>query len=282
MTMKVNEAELLEKFGIEIIPIAMNDLKVKYDQYLKDHPKEVAKEVAEMKEKHYFNQVTDAQVQTVVVLKRTFEQWALEENLMAIATMCWAPMVREFGISACFILSEVCDDGLPCICETDILGAVTAVLTMAASRYAEPMFLADLTIRNPENENSELLWHCGVFAKTLARDDTEKDRLLEVGIHHGRPAGCVGRWELKKGDIRILRLGTRDGEYSLFMGTSHAIDGPYTKGSYVWVEVDDWDKWEERLIYGPYIHHVVGTYQDVVPALKEACRYLKIKPDLMD
>ena len=28
-------------------------------------------------------------------------------------------------------------------------------------------FLADLTIRHPENENAELLWHCGPFLKPL-------------------------------------------------------------------------------------------------------------------
>ena len=65
----------------------------------------IAEEVAEMKSRHYFNCVTDEQVETVVVLKRTFEEWALEENLAAIATNCWAPMVKEFGISACFFIT---------------------------------------------------------------------------------------------------------------------------------------------------------------------------------
>ena len=283
LTMKVNEAELLEKFGIEIVPIAMNDLRAKFDEYQKTHAEELKADAEEMKKKHFFNDgLGDEQVNTIVCLKRTLEQWALDENLAGIATMCWAPVIREFGISVCFVLSEVCDDGLPCICETDVMGAVTAVLTLAASRYEQPMFLADLTIRNPENENSELLWHCGVFAKSLARDDNDKDRALEVGYHHGRPNGCVGRWELQKGDITIVRVGSRGGEYSMFLGKAKAIDGPYTKGSYVWVETDDWDRWETKLIYGPYIHHVVGTYTEVKDALIEACRYLPITPDPVD
>ena len=279
LTMKTNEMELLTKLGVEIVPIAMNDLKEMFDNYLKENEASVAEEVAEMKKRHHFVPGADESVRTIVGLKRTLEKWALDQNLAAIATMCWKPMVREFGISACFVLSEICDDGLPCICETDLHGAITAALTLAACRYNEPMFLADVTIRNPENENSELLWHCGVFAKSLARTDTEKDRTLEVGAHHGRPAGWVGRWELKKGDISVIRFGVRDGEYSLFMGKSKAIDGPYTKGSYVWIEVDDWDKWETKLIYGPYIHHVVGTYQEVIPVLTEACRFLPITAD---
>lgn len=67
----------------------------------------------------------------------------------------------------------------------------------------------------------------------------------------------------------------------MFLGHAKAIDGPYTKGSYVWIEVDDWDKWEKKLIYGPYIHHCIGIYADVLPVLEEACRYLPIKADLV-
>lgn len=51
-------------------------------------------------------------------------------------------------------------------------------------------------------------------------------------------------------------------------------------GSYVWVKVDDWSKWEKKLIYGPYIHHCVGIYQDVRGVLQEACRYIPgLQPD---
>ncbi|WP_343208191.1 fucose isomerase [Anaerolentibacter hominis] len=276
-SVKYNEMELLTKFGIEIVPIAMSDLKFMFDNYMKENAAKVDEEAAVMKKTHNFIDVTDEQVRTIVGLKRTIEEWALKENLNGVATMCWKPMTDTFGISACFILSEICDDGLPCICETDVHGAIGAVLTLAAARYTTPMFLADLTIRNPENKNSELLWHCGVFAKSLAREDST----LNVGVHHGRPAGAVGQWQLKKGDLNIVRFDGFSNDYSMFLGRAKAIDGPYTKGSYVWIEVDDWDKWEKKLIYGPYIHHCVGIYADVLPILEEACRYLPVKADLV-
>ena len=64
------------------------------------------------------------------------------------------------------------------------------------------------------------------------------------------------------------------------MGAAEAVDGPVTVGSYVWVKVDDWSKWEKKLIYGPYIHHCVGIYQDVRGVLQEACRYIPgLQPD---
>ena len=60
------------------------------------------------------------------------------------------------------------------------------------------------------------------------------------------------------------------------------IDGPYTKGTYLWVEVENWKRLEARLVEGPYIHHCVGIHKDVVPVLYEACKYLGITPDLYD
>jgi hypothetical protein len=57
-------------------------------------------------------------------------------------------------------------------------------------------------------------------------------------------------------------------------GEGHTTDGPATRGTYVWMEVGDWPMWEDRLVQGPYIHHVSGTYGHHAAALYEACRYL--------
>ena len=35
------------------------------------------------------------------------------------------------------------------------------------------------------------------------------------------------------------------------------IEGPQTHGTYIWVEFDNLQKIEDRLIDGPYIHHFV-------------------------
>ncbi|MCL2285464.1 MAG: fucose isomerase, partial [Firmicutes bacterium] len=51
-------------------------------------------------------------------------------------------------------------------------------------------------------------------------------------------------------------------------------DGPKSTGTYVWMEVDDWVKWERKLIEGPYIHHVVGIHGNLINGLKEACKYI--------
>ena len=43
----------------------------------------------------------------------------------------------------------------------------------------------------------------------------------------------------------------------------------------VWVEVDpSWTRWEEKLMFGPFIHHVGGIYGDYADVFEEDVRYL--------
>ena len=66
------------------------------------------------------------------------------------------------------------------------------------------------------------------------------------------------------------------------MGNAKGIEGPYTKGTYLWVEVENLKRLEDKLVCGPYIHHCVGIHKKVVPVLYEACRYIGVKPDFYD
>ena len=88
--------------------------------------------------------------------------------------------------------------------------------------------------------------------------------------------------EAKHGPMTLARFDGDNGEYSLLLGHAKGIDGPFTKGTYLWVEVANLKRLEAKVVEGPYIHHCVGLHGDVVPVLYEACKYLGIKPDLYD
>jgi L-fucose isomerase-like protein len=151
-------------------------------------------------------------------------------------------------------------------------------MLQAANRYKEPIFFSDLTIRHPEKNNSELLWHCGNFPYSLkAKDSPASVRW------HGEVFPGVAHWRLKKGEITVARFDGDKGSYSLLMGHAHSVEGPDTSGTYLWVEVNDWPLWEEKFIRGPYIHHVAGIYGKFAPVLYEACRYIpELIPDAVD
>lgn len=268
-SVKCNEGELLERYGMDLVPLTLTELKKRYERTLDMKMKQVQERAEMTYEKMHAIHFPKEKLVNVAGLVMTLMDWADEQNLTAAATQCWGPMFETVGVSPCFALSELSGLGFPVICEADIHGAVSAVMAQAAGE-GSPIFLADVTARHPENDNAELFWHCGVFPKELARED----KPLELNIHYNRKAPVVGSWELKGGDISIVRFDGVQGQYSLLMGQGKGTEGPYNHGTYVWIEFKDWCKWEHKFIYGPYIHHCVGIHEKITPALYEACRYI--------
>jgi len=162
------------------------------------------------------------------------------------------------------------------VCETDIHGAITALMAEAAGMDEVRTFFADWTVRHPDNENGELLQHCGPWPISVAREKPT------ICVPVAFPQNGAVSAEAKHDEMTLCRFDGDEGEYSLLLGHAKGVDGPYTKGTYVWVEVADWKRLENKVVCGPYIHHCVGIHKDVVPVLYEACKYIGVKPDLYD
>ncbi|MDR0601410.1 MAG: fucose isomerase, partial [Treponema sp.] len=164
----------------------------------------------------------------------------------------------------------------PVVCETDIHGAITSLLVQAASLGKDPVLFADWTVRHPENDNGELLQHCGPWPLAAAKNRPALCKPLAFDF-----PGAVSA-EAKHGELTIARFDGDNGEYSLLLGNARAIDGPYNLGTYLWIEVKNWKRLETKIVEGPYIHHCTATYGNVTPVLYEACKYMGIKADLYD
>lgn len=268
-----NEGELLEKFNIQLSPVPMPELtdeikRVKADEGL-------MKSIIEYCKQHFDIRVSDAELENVAALKGAMRNLADKYGCNAVAIQCWNALQGEIGIMPCAANSLLNEEGLPVVCETDIHGAVTAVMVEAAMGKTRSFF-ADWTVRHPDNENGELLQHCGPWPMSCAKDKPCIG--YPLAFSH---AGAVG-FEAKKGEMTLVRFDGDHGEYSLLLGNAKGIEGPYTKGTYVWVEVQNLKRLEAKIVEGPYIHHCVGVHANVVPVLYEACKYLNIMPDLYD
>ena len=68
--------------------------------------------------------------------------------------------------------------------------------------YESPIFFADLTIRHPDNDNAELLWHCGNFPPSLKDENSETSSCGRHFIMEGGFPGC-GEFRIKDGPITI-------------------------------------------------------------------------------
>lgn len=273
-TTMCNEGELLERFNIQLSPIPMTEL-TEAVKVAKFQSEQIAEVVNYCKENMNIR-IKGEELEMVAALKVAMKGLAEKYGCNAIAIQCWNALQSELGIMPCAANSLLNEEGIPVVCETDIHGAITAVMVEAAGMDEHRGFFADWTVRHPDNENGELLQHCGPWPISVAK---EKPTIgYPLAFEH---PGAVEA-EANHGDMTLCRFDGDNGEYSLLLGNAKGVEGPYTKGTYVWVEVANLKRLEAKIVEGPYIHHCVGIHKDVVPVLYEACKYIGVKPDLYD
>ena len=269
-----NEGELLEKFNIQLAPIPMGELV--------DEVRKNLGNVAETQEVMTYCRanmniaIKDDELEKVAAMKVAMKHLAEKYGCNAIAIQCWNQLQTELGIMPCVANALLNEEGIPTVCETDIHGAITALLVEAAGMGQVRSFFADWTIRHPDCPNGELLQHCGPWPISVAGEKPT----ITYPLAFDYPGSITA--EAKHGDVSLVRFDGDLGQYSLLLGHAKGIDGPKGMGTYLWVEVDNIKRLEVKLVEGPYIHHCVGIHKDVVPVLYEACKYIGVKPDLYD
>ena len=269
-----NEGELLEKFNIQLSPVPIPEL-TKEMKRVREEGDEVAKTVRYCRDNMCIK-IRDEELESVAALKVAMKNLAAKYGCNAVAIQCWNALQDEIHIMPCAANSLLNEEGLPVVCETDIHGAITAVMMEAAGMDEARTFFADWTVRDPDNENGELLQHCGPWPISVAKEKPT----IGYPLAFNDPGAVEA--EAKHGEMTLCRFDGDNGEYSLLLGNARGIDGPYTKGTYVWVEVANLKRLEAKIVEGPYIHHCVGIHKDVVPVLYEACKYIDVRPDLYD
>lgn len=160
-TTMCNEGELLEKFNIQLSPIPMPELT--------DEVKKARKEQTEVREVMQYCRdnmeicINEKELEQVAALKVAMKRLAARYGCRAIAIQCWNQLQSELGIMPCAANSLLNDEGIPVVCETDIHGAITALMVEAAGMGETRSFFADWTIRHPDVENGELLQHLSLI-----------------------------------------------------------------------------------------------------------------------
>nr|WP_314463330.1 L-fucose/L-arabinose isomerase family protein [uncultured Clostridium sp.] len=273
-TTMCNEGELLEKFNIQLAPVPMPEL-TDMVRAVKEEGTEVF-EVMNYCRRNMEICIKDHELENVAALKVAMKRMAQKYDCQAIAIQCWNQLQHELGIMPCAANSLLNEEGIPVVCETDIHGAITALLVEAATLDDTRGFFADWTIRHPDVPNGELLQHCGPWPISVAGEVPK----ITYPLAFDHPGSITA--EAKHGDVTLARFDGDNGEYSMLLGRAKGIDGPKGMGTYLWVEVENIKRLEAKIVEGPYIHHCVGIHKDIVPVLYEACKYMKIKADLYD
>ena len=268
----INESELLEKFGIEILPIDIIEFIKEVKENSEKNKKKYIDEFKKTKEKINFSGFeNENSILNLFSMRDVMLEIASREKINAYAIQSFMSICKELGVMVEFAAAMVSDKGIPVAAETDINGAISSIILQASSFNKEKVFLADLTIRHPENDNAVLLWHCSSPLSMI-----DKNCNPEVSTHWilpGIPSGSC-HWKLKDGEMTILRFDGDRGEYKIISGEGKTISGPYTKNVYAWLEVKNWKQWEKKFIESPYIHHIATNYGKYTSIIEESVKYL--------
>lgn len=277
-TMMCNEGELLERFNIQLFPISMTELTDRVRQLAESKDAQVTATINYIYA-HMDVCISEEEVKKVAALKTAMKYYAEENGCNAIAIQCWDSLQQALHVMPCCANALLTEEGLPVACETDIHGAITSILVQAAGMGKSPSFFVDWSIRHPQNDNGELLQHCGPWPLSLAKERARLDRPFAFPEHC--PGAVVS--EIRGGEISIFRFDGDNGEYGLLMGTATGIEGPKTQGTYLWIEVPDWPRVESMIVRGPYVHHATCIHGNLLPVIYKALAYLPvIKADFFD
>jgi len=266
-----NQQLLIENFNITVKPIALLAIK------------ELTFDILNKKEQELLDYHRDFCSRMDCAGTDEDYIWKVCAGVLAIERLmkqhkCRAGAFDCFGVkdalgmtgSACTIQGELSDRGFPTACETDVWGAISQLICTSASLGKDTEFLADWTYRHPDNDNGELLWHGGPFAWSLA------SKARKPQFRKNSRSLYEAWFEMKQGDLTLVRMDELHGEYYMFLGEGKTTIGPETTGTWVWLEVDNWKNWEEQLMFGPFIHHVAGVYGKYSETIAEAARYLGV------
>ena len=260
-----NEGELMEKFGLQIVPVNLAVIVDQYNRILKERDAELEEGAKLLLSRYEMDELTPPLLKKVYAFVLLY-QWVFETyRVQAVSAECWTAMQLAVGAMPCTAYSVLADMGYIISCESDMHAAITMALLSCAALGEKKPFLGEFTVRHPENPNGELLWHCGPFAYSLKKE--------------GSPCKNVNmrQWfQVKDGQYTVARFDQDNGDYSLLAGTCHSTEGPYTFGTYLWAEFDDLPAWERKLVEGPYIHHMSEIEGDFTAELREFTKFVPL------
>jgi L-fucose isomerase-like protein len=268
----ISEADLLQWFGIEVLPIDLTDVIREVKQLTIARRKQYEAELAELKQWISFHGYED---EGTILHNFAFRDHLLvlakQHDLDGFTVQTFTSIGKELGTFTSLGVAMLNDLGYPIGPESDVHGAISSLIAEAASDNDDPSFLADITTRHPDNDEAFLVWHAE--APLSLRDPQSPVRVDVPWILKGLEPGLV-HFKLKDGPLTLARFDGDSGGYKLGAGQGVTVPGPYTQEFYSWMQVDDWARWERRLVEGPYIHHASFVYGHCADALAEAGRYI--------
>ena len=258
-----NELELKEKFNVHIKIFNLAEAVEELNKIYAERQKELEQGLVALKQTFDCGTLDEATLKKMLAVALYYEDLANKYNCNVISGECWTGVTLGGGANPCLAMCLLAAKNIFVTCEWDMHMTITNILLLSASRGKAKPIQGEFTCRHPENENAELLWHCGPFPLEY------KDENCKPYLYNTKPS-----FKLKDGQYTIARFQCANGKYYLLGGSFHTCDGPKTFGTYMWAQFKDLPKLERKIIEGPYIHHMTEIPGDYTAELEEFCKYI--------
>ncbi len=160
--------------------------------------------------------ISEEQLSQTALLCARLAAFSDSRGLTALAIRCWPEFARDFGIAPCAAMSLLQSQGRIIACEGDVEGALSMIAHRAMG--AATPFLADLSQVDLQ-ENSALLWHCGVAPCNLSDGRCR----CSLDSYHAGGQGVTADFVLAPGRLSLLRLDSAGREIRLFLTRGEAV-----------------------------------------------------------
>jgi L-fucose isomerase-like protein len=267
-----SESELLERFGVQVMPVDMVEFLERVKTRVQKNKTIYKGELSDIKKWFITDGIKSEEglLNSLAMRDELFDMAELY-SLDAFSIQSFDSIQNTLG-PGMGLGESLVQEKIPIAAESDIHGAISSIMLKAAAGIQEPSFFPEFTIRHPDNENAVLMWHASAPI-SLRHQDFTRVMILPPWILKGLPASSL-QFRLKDGSITVCRFDGDRGEYRLGIGEGKTVPGPHTREVYAWMEVDNWPRWEKKLIEGPYIHHCSCIYDHCGKVLEEACKYI--------
>jgi L-fucose isomerase-like protein len=287
-TVGYDEAAMVRKFGQNVIYANLTDIVDEAKSRPGDDP-HVQDAVERIR-----SSVSTVSVAEDYLLKSAKLELALVDfwerhRLSAMAMQCWPTIQRAMGISLCALFGRLTERHMLTACEADILGALSMLVNYRAGLGETLPHFIDWTIQHREDPNRLLAWHCGNAPVCLAKEPEEtalRSRLNMTGelpVSEGDPMAGLCQFQLQPGPVTFCRLAEYDGEWKMLVASGEIVPSDETLcGTWAWVAVSDHARLYRTLVEEGFIHHASMIHGDQTQALLEACKFLDIRPVVVE
>lgn len=287
-TVGYDEAAMIRKFGQNVIHANISDVTDRAKGYADDDPK-LQEIITDIKNCVSIITVAEDYIYNAARFELALTEFWNNNHLSAMAVQCWPSIQRLMSISLCALYGRLTGKGMLTACETDVLGALAMLVNYKAALGETLPHFIDWTIQHRENPDWLLAWHCGNAPACLAIDPAKtalrsrSDMKGELPVREGDRMAGLFQFQIKPGKVTFCRLAEYDDEWKMLITTGEIIPSDEElAGTWAWVKVKNHAKLYRTLVEEGFIHHASMIHGDQSRSLIEACKFLDIKPVIID